>query len=799
MHLQSTAYAIPLLFGATVALAFCFLALQRYREPGAPAFLVAMGSVAMWSFAYAFEVMSPTVADKLVWHRIIYTTSAVVPAFWLLFVMQHEQRPTRWLRLWTIVLLIEPVVYTALTWTNGWAHHWLWKTIQLSHDGTFPHMIVERGNVFYLHVVYAYILVLLSVIFFLRILRRESSTLAYYQVVLLVLGVCSPVVANTVHILGINPGPINLTPYALITMGAAVGWFAFRFDLWDILPAAHDAVFANISDGVIILTLTDVVVDVNPAAYRLLNLPTELLIGKRLQDLQRDHSQARIGYPHVDRLVLALEYFTAGNPTRVELAINESEQRYLELVVSVLRDRRKRITGRILTLRDITPRREMELELQQERLRLARRVDERTAELSRANAELAQAARLKDEFLANMSHELRTPLNTILGLSEALQEQVYGKVLPAQQRALQHVLDGGRHLLALINDILDVSKIEAGKLALEPNPVAVDSLCQSSLNFVRQNAAKKQLTYSVEIDPQVKLLIGDERRLKQILVNLLNNAVKFTPEGGQFGLRVRGEPEDDVVYFVIWDTGIGIAEEDLCELFQPFVQLDSRLTRQHEGTGLGLALVHRMVELHGGSVAVQSDLGAGTTFTISLPWHLQRLHDLAILGTGTGQPWSSYGSNLSTTQSGTTATPVAIIQPTVAPPAAQSGKILLVEDNETNIYTFTDYLALTGHEVVVARSGMEALARLAEVEPALIIMDIQMPQMDGWETTSKIRMLPNYATVPIIAVTALAMPGDRDRCFAAGMNDYLSKPVSLRRLASLVDHYLAASPVDEVS
>jgi PAS domain S-box-containing protein len=421
-------------------------------------------------------------------------------------------------------------------------------------------------------------------------------------------------------------------------------------------------------------------------------------------------------------------------------------------------------------LLDITERKQAEAALQRERALLARRVEERTADLSAANAALARAARLKDEFLASISHELRTPLNSILGLSEALQEQVYGGLNDQQSKTVQSIEESGRHLLELINDILDLARIGAGKLELEPDMVEVEALCQASLRLVKQDAHKKQIAISLALDPAVRTVYADARRLKQILVNLLSNAVKFTPAGGTVGLEVVGDTAQQAVHLTVWDTGIGIAKADMPRLFQPFVQLDSRLARQYNGTGLGLALVYRMAEMHGGSVSVSSEPEVGSRFTVSLPWH----------SAAAVRPDERAGAQ----------------QPCEPAPSAAGERapacstILLVEDNEANITTVSDYLSAHGYQVLVARSGTEAIARACEAHPALVLMDIQMPGMDGLEATRRIRTQENLASIPIIALTALAMPGDRERCLDAGANDYLSKPVSLKGLATKIEAQL---------
>ena len=241
--------------------------------------------------------------------------------------------------------------------------------------------------------------------------------------------------------------------------------------------------------------------------------------------------------------------------------------------------------------------------------------------LEEANRELARVAQLKDEFLASMSHELRTPLNAILGLSESLEDGVYEPLTQRQRRAVQNIGRSGQHLLALINDILDVSKIEAGKMDLTPESVTVATVCAHSIDFVRPAAQKKALTIDLTVAPEVDTMLADKRRLTQILINLLGNAVKFTPTGGSIGLRVSRCDDTDrpMICFDVWDTGIGIAHEDVGRLFDSFVQLDSRLAREYEGSGLGLALVKHMTLMHGGTVTVTSQMGHGSCFTVTLP------------------------------------------------------------------------------------------------------------------------------------------------------------------------------------
>ena len=270
---------------------------------------------------------------------------------------------------------------------------------------------------------------------------------------------------------------------------------------------------------------------------------------------------------------------------------------------------------------DITELKRTQQELVELNRTLEARVAERTAEVRFANREMERAMRLKDEFLANMSHELRTPLNGILTLSEVILDGVYGDLPQRQERAMRHIDASGRHLLAVINDLLDLSKIEAGKLDLEIEATRPDEVCQASILFVKDLADKKDILLGFNNDDPSTSVLADPRRLKQMLVNLLSNAVKFTPDCGRVHLHVMVAAGEQVVEFAVQDTGPGITHEDQTKLFQPFMQLDASLAREHEGTGLGLALVKRLAEQHGGRVRVESDgiPGKGSKFTITLP------------------------------------------------------------------------------------------------------------------------------------------------------------------------------------
>ncbi|MGA7495678.1 MAG: PAS domain S-box protein [Isosphaeraceae bacterium] len=421
--------------------------------------------------------------------------------------------------------------------------------------------------------------------------------------------------------------------------------------------------------------------------------------------------------------------------------------------------------------RDISRRKQAEKDIRNLNASLERRVAERTSELVAANAELARAARLKDEFLASMSHELRTPLNGILTMSESLQEQIYGSLNAGQERAIRDIEECGRHLLALINDILDVAKIEAGKIELETHPVSVQSLCQSSLRMVKDAAHKKKIEVSLAVDETVPVLIADERRVKQILVNLLSNAVKFTPEAGKIGLQVVGDRLNHQLRFSVWDTGIGVSAEEQPRLFKPFSQLDSGLARKYAGTGLGLALVKRLTEMHGGSVGVVSQPGQGSRFTVSLPWI--ETATSSCRGEREVGPEAQAGLRSNTWES--RGTPL----------------ILVLEDNAISARSLRDYLEFKGYRVEQAGTGAAGIECAGRLLPDLILVDVQLPGLDGREAVRRMRLLPSLCQVPIIVLTALATADDRERSPQGGATAYLSKPVVLDELRQVIKSLLS--------
>jgi len=378
------------------------------------------------------------------------------------------------------------------------------------------------------------------------------------------------------------------------------------------------------------------------------------------------------------------------------------------------------------------------------------------------NHELSQASKLKTEFLANTSHEIRTPLTSILGFTHLLREQGYTASNLRHQEYLKIILSSGQHLLALLNDILDLSKIEANQLTLQQESIEVIEVCKLVLKLVQEKANDKGLPLNLMIAPDVSIVVADPLRLKQMLFNLLSNALKFTDRGA-VGLEVNAI--EDCITFTVWDTGTGISPEQQQLLFRPYVQLKN--AAPSEGTGLGLALTQKLAELHGGWIRLESEPNCGSRFTIALPCIPIPL-DPAVPNESCLSPSHSLTSHSNLTR---------------------SSHLLLVEDNAPSARLIITYLCKLGYEVTLAKNSKELWQSLKRSIPAAILMDIHLPDVNGLILTQQLRSKKRYRSIPVIVQTAMAMKGDREKCFAAGATDYVSKPIDLIALAQIVAKY----------
>ena len=504
-------------------------------------------------------------------------------------------------------------------------------------------------------------------------------------------------------------------------------------------------------DALITTDPRGIITDVNKQMEALTGCTRDELIGAPFKCYFTDPSRAEAGINRV---------LSEGKVTNYELTARarDGTLTVVSYNATTFHDRDRRLQGVFVSARDMT-----ELKQIEETLQLK-------------NVELEGASRMKSEFLANMSHELRTPLNAIIGFSEVLKDGMVGSLTDQQRGFIGDIFGSGKHLLSLINDILDLSKVEAGKMELDLESVEISGVFANSFSIMREKAAARNVQLEVDVDPAIGSIQADGRKLKQIVYNLLSNAVKFTGDGGKVTLRARTVPraevgqlsdewngrrfpladEHDFAQFIeisATDTGIGISPEGLERLFRPFSQIDSGLARRFEGTGLGLALVKLLAELHGGSVAVESGVGEGSRFKVWLPVR-----------------------PVGARRAGTPAQDVPVI---VAEPSTASRTALVVEDDYKSAELIRVQLQAEGFEVLHAASGEAALILAVQQPLTLITLDILLPGMDGWEFLDRVRQLPTLSAVPVVITSILA---DQKNSFALGAAAVIQKPVARQEL-----------------
>lgn len=426
------------------------------------------------------------------------------------------------------------------------------------------------------------------------------------------------------------------------------------------------------------------------------------------------------------------------------------------------------VVGRVWSFRDITQRRKSEIAL------------------TRAKEDAEAAARAKSEFLANMSHEIRTPMNPIIGLTHLLLQTA---LTEKQADYVKKIQEAGKVLQGIINNILDFSKIDAGQIKLEHVDFTVEPLVNSLAIFFSAQAEEKGLDFRIIVDPSVPTsLRGDPTRLQQVLINIVGNAIKFT-EAGSVVILVEKEKQETntvIIRFSVSDTGIGISDDQKSYLFNPFTQEDSSVTRRFGGTGLGLAISRNLVQMMGGDIHVKSIKGKGSTFSFELPFEVSKV---------------SSPSSLETNRIKTTEGHIALHASGNGTPMKYSftgARVLLVEDNIINQQVAMEMLKNANVTVACAGNGREAIEMLASHEFDLVLMDIQMPVMDGFETTKIIRANPKHSYLPILAMTAHALTGDSQRCQEAGMNGYIAKPIVPDEFYFVLNQWLTSSNTNKI-
>ncbi|ODG99365.1 hybrid sensor histidine kinase/response regulator [Nostoc sp. KVJ20] len=532
--------------------------------------------------------------------------------------------------------------------------------------------------------------------------------------------------------------------------------------------AQFRAIFERSSIGIGLIDMKAQIVDTNLALCEILGYSREDLYGKRFTDyISTERGDLKLYKQLMSGIRTDLKTTSRHNlqPSKHQEQLVERHRIELErrcrhqngslvwthISVSVIPGSNGEPEFFLAMIEDITERKQTEIKL-------------------RASQEAAEAAsRAKSEFLATMSHELRTPLNAIMGLSQLLQQEIVGSLNEKQNEYVNCIYSSGEHLLALINDILDLSKVEAGKEELLLSPLPVSDLCNYAIWTVRDRALEKGLQLTCKIDLEEDICIADERRIKQMLLNLLTNAIKFTP-AGQVSLVVKKVPQG--ITFTVSDTGIGIDSNNFQFLFEPFKQLDSQLNRQYEGTGLGLALTRKLARLHGGDVTVKSTLGKGSQFTLFLPNPVHPRDHGDEGDEGANFTLSSLSSSSS-------------IIPT-------NKTILLVEEEENTATTLQDYLHTIGYQVKWIDNGNDFLKQVQNLQPDLVFFDFQLVEdVRILNFLNILRQEPYWEDLPIVMMTVSEPLEEEISKLPGNANDYLVKPIRIVQLESILIRYLS--------
>ncbi len=592
---------------------------------------------------------------------------------------------------------------------------------------------------------------------------------------------------RTFHMYAHPMTDVDLAPVVMV-MGIDITARKMAEDALKLAQRYQQAILDNIPDMVWLKDEAGKFVAVNNAFASVCGVSQEELIGKT--DAEAWDSETAQIFQYRDNEVMRLK---EPKTTEEVIVTKEGEIRWMETIRVPILTSAGGLDGLTAIAHDVTERKKTVDQLMYSHSEMEKHVRERTAELEKAVKQLEQeieerkrteaklvqarkraevATRAKSQFLANMSHEIRTPLNVILGMTEM---SLTCTDIVDQRRALEMVRESGTSLLAIINDILDFSKIEARKLVLEVLHFDLWRLLELTQNIHSYQASKKGLELELQISPDVPRVIqGDPNRLRQVLNNLLANAVKFT-EKGAISIHVRSEGACSVtgmchVSIAVSDTGIGIAPEQRKIIFESFQQADGSTTRQYGGTGLGLTISKRLVAMMGGSLTLKSREGGGSTFTCRMPFKLGDKNK--VVDTDTEEK-----------------TKKKVVTP-------DKLRILLAEDNALNRELATRYLQGRNNEVLVATNGQEALDLLKKEKVDLVLMDVQMPILDGISATEQIRSSNDLAVpndIPIVAMTAHALPGDKQRFLEVGMNGYISKPIELRKLSEVIVQVLTPS------
>lgn len=739
MHWQYVPYQIPVGLSALLTFAVAILAWKRRSAPGAGWLVVFALSISGWSWAYLVELARTDLSTKVLMSNLAWVSLVWSPMTWLAFVVILVGRE-RWLtRVRLAILALVPALTLLI---QVIAPSFLEHAWRLDTSRGWVNIASDFGPWFSVFLAYAYLVIFFGIGLLVWAILSLGPTLRP-QCFIVLAAVTVPITANIfTYVFGVLPG-LDLTPVAFSATAGLDLLGVFRFRLLDVVPLARDAVIRGMEDGVIVVDSGGRVVELNPAAERFTGRTAGQAVGRPLAGT----------LPQVEEFSLI-----EGGAVQRELTFGAGDaQRICDMRISPLYDRRGRFSGWVVLLHDVTEHKAREEELRQ------------------AKDAAEAASRTKSTFLANMSHELRTPLNAIIGYAEMLREEALDLGQGGFVPDLDKIHAAGKHLLSLINDILDLSKIEAGKMDLFYERFDVPAMVGEIVSMVQPLVQKNANTLVVECPRDLGAMESDLTRVRQVVFNLLSNACKFT-DHGTVTLGVSREPGEggEWLTFRVSDTGIGMTPEQVGKLFGEFTQADASTTRKYGGTGLGLAISRRLCRMMGGDIAVESVYGEGSTFTVRLPAVAPRPE--APVPEAPAEPSGSAAAH--------------------GDEAGSAGPtVLIIDDDPAARELVGRYLEREGYRVVSAAGGAEGLALARMLRPGAILLDVLMPGMDGWAVLAEIKNDPELAAVPVVMLTIV---DDRERGFTLGAVDCLVKPVERERLAAVLRKYCgepSSSPV----
>ncbi|WP_094228619.1 histidine kinase N-terminal 7TM domain-containing protein [Methanolobus psychrotolerans] len=753
-------YAIPLIVLILILSALLFHIRKHKDAIGTTCFSFLLLSTIIYAFFYAFEICSTTLDSALIYYKLEYIGIPFIPAFLLTFAIKYTGKK-HWLTTPTLVSIFAiPLITLILVFTTG-KHTLYHKELFMNSEALFPALTFVPGIWYGVQEFYNILCIIFSIILLLK-MWLEVTPAFRKQVTIVMIGTLIPFLALLLYIAGMIPPGLDPIPYSLAFSSLLIYVGITQYRLLDVAPLARSLLFGKLPDGVIVLDGMQRIVDYNPSAAKYLKITSE--------DIGKSASNVLDSWPE---LINEEQDIDKRNSIELKKKIEES---YVWLNVDFLPlSNENDSMGQMIILRNITESKEAEEEL----LKTNRELEEATVYAKNMTVQAELANRAKSEFLANMSHEIRTPLNGIIGFSDLLMET---ELTDSQLHYMQTVHTSAITLLDLINDVLDFSKIEAGKLELDPETTELIVLLNQITDIVKYKSHEKELELKLNVSANLpKHIVVDHLRLRQVLINLLSNAIKFT-ERGEIELKIETSIIPDKTNemkfkFSVRDTGIGIAENDRIRIFDSFSQADGSISRKYGGTGLGLTISSRLLGMMGSKLELESEPGKGSTFYFTAVFPVEEGEN--VVADASGNDYKSLVKNRNDARC----------------------SILIAEDNETNMEVASIIVSrlLPRAEILKAKNGIEVVRMFKEKKPDLIFMDIQMPGINGYDAAMAIRKLENERRTPIIAITASAFSGEKERCLEAGMDEHITKPIVSNVIQYIIDKWLFMSDLNKIS